>query len=73
METNVGGTDRRVRLVVGALAGLASLGTLGNLVELPAVVSPVLGVVALVMVTTSLTGSCPLYSVLGVRTCPANR
>ena len=70
MAQNVGATDRKVRTAVGAIAGLVSLGILGNAVPLPAVLSPVLGVIALVMLGTAATGTCGLYAVLGVDTCP---
>ena len=69
MRQNVGSLDRTVRIAVGAVAGLVSLTVLGGLVDLPAVVSPVLGVVALAMLGTAVTGTCGLYAVLGVDTC----
>jgi hypothetical protein len=70
MEINVGATDKSVRTVVGALAGVLSLATLGGQLALPALASPVLGLVALVMLGTAATRSCPVYSVLGTSTCP---
>ncbi|MFC7228617.1 DUF2892 domain-containing protein [Salinirubellus salinus] len=73
MERNVGSLDQNVRIVVGALAGLLSLATLGGQVGLPAIASPVLGIVAVVALVTGLSGTCGLYSVLGVSTCPAER
>lgn len=72
MEKNVGSTDRSVRTLIGAVAGLLSLAILANAVSLPEVASPVLGVVAIIMLGTAATGTCGLYSVLGVDTCPAN-
>ena len=71
MEQNVGSLDKTVRIAAGAVAGLLSLAVLGGQVGLPAVASPVLGVVALVMLGTAATGTCGLYSVLGVDTCSA--
>jgi hypothetical protein len=59
-------------MLVGAVAGLLSLGILASAVPLPAIASPVLGVVSILMIGTSLTGSCPVYTVLGVDTCPAS-
>jgi hypothetical protein len=73
MERNVGSLDQNVRIVVGALAGLLSLATLGGQVGLPDVAAPVLGIVAVVALVTGLSGTCGLYSVLGVSTCPAER
>jgi len=72
MATNVGSTDQTVRVALGAIAGLLSLGILADAVPLPSVASPVLGVVALVLLVTGYTGFCGLYSVLGVDTCPAD-
>lgn len=72
MANNVGSMDRKLRTVVGAVVGLLSLAILANAVSLPVVASPVLGVVALVMLGTAATGTCGLYSLLGVDTCPAN-
>jgi hypothetical protein len=70
MAQNVGAMDRQVRTAIGALAGIGSLAVLGNVVSLPSVLSPFLGVLALIMLGTAATGTCGLYSVLGVDTCP---
>ena len=72
MAKNVGSMDRKLRTVVGAIAGVVSLAVLADAVSLPEVASPVLGVVALVMLGTAATGTCGLYSLLGVDTCPAD-
>ncbi|RLM53990.1 DUF2892 domain-containing protein [Halobellus sp. Atlit-31R] len=69
MEKNVGQTDSLARIALGAFAGVISLGLLGELVPGPTILSPVLGVVALVMVGTGVTGFCGLYSLIGVNTC----
>lgn len=69
MAQNVGATDRQLRTALGALAGTGSLAILAKIVSLPEVLSPVLGVVALVMLVTAATGSCGVYSLLGVDTC----
>ena len=69
MNQNVGSTDKTFRTLVGALAGVVSLATLAGAVPLPAIISPVLGVVAIMMLGTALTGTCGLYSILGVDTC----
>jgi hypothetical protein len=70
MVTNVGSTDRKFRIAAGAVAGVASLAVLLGSVPLPAVLSPVLGTVAAVMLVTASVGTCPIYSVLGVDSCP---
>ena len=72
MQQNVGATDKRVRIAFGAVLGIASLGTLGGVVPLPGLAAPVLGLVALMMLGTAATGTCGLYSLLGVDTCPAS-
>ena len=69
MQTNVGATDKRVRTALGAVAGSLSLATLAGVAPLPATAGPVLGIVALAMLGTALTGTCGLYSVLGVDPC----
>ncbi|QGN06565.1 DUF2892 domain-containing protein [Halorhabdus sp. CBA1104] len=69
MEQNVGTTDRQVRTLLGALAGAVSLAILAKVVSLPAILSPILGVVALMMLGTAATGSCGMYSLLGMDTC----
>jgi hypothetical protein len=71
MEQNVGDADKAVRIGAGALAGLVSLGILLGALSLPAVLSPVLGVAAVVLLVTGFTGVCGLYAMLGTNTCPA--
>ncbi|MPM57726.1 hypothetical protein SDC9_104549 [bioreactor metagenome] len=62
MKWNVGGADRALRVIVGlVLIGLAATGTVGWWGWL--------GVVPLV---TGLFRFCPLYTLLGVNTCPLN-
>lgn len=72
MDINVGTTDRSVRTLVGAIAGVLSLVILAGQLGAPALASPVLGVVALIMLGTAATRSCPVYSILGMNTCPRN-
>jgi len=72
MTKNVGAMDAQVRIAVGAVAGTVSLGTLAGAVPLPALAAPVLGVIAIAMLATAATGTCGLYSLLGVNTCPAD-
>lgn len=58
MSTNVGTTDRTLRVLVGvALAATAALGF----------ISP-LGYVGLIPLVTGLVGYCPLYRLTGRRT-----
>jgi hypothetical protein len=65
MTANVGGIDRVLRVVVGVTLIAAALGLFG-----PAYQS-VWGWIGVVPLATALMGWCPLYSVLGIRTCKA--
>lgn len=63
MKTNEGGLDRGIRIVAGlALTGAAVAGVLGPWAYI--------GVIPLL---TGLVGVCPLYSMLGINTCPLER
>jgi hypothetical protein len=61
MKMNVGAVDRMIRGVVGL--GLLSLLFMleGN--------ARLLGLIGIVPLATALAGYCPLYAVLGMRTC----
>ncbi|MFC5279905.1 DUF2892 domain-containing protein [Halorubrum rubrum] len=69
MDKNVGAMDKRVRTAVGAALGVASLATLAGSVPLPAIAAPILGIASLAMLVTAATGTCGLYSLLGIDTC----
>lgn len=57
---NVGGVDRILRIVVGLLLiALAFTGQIGNW-----------GWIGVVPLATGLFRMCPLYSLLGMNTCP---
>ena len=59
-KTNVGGIDRVLRIVAGlVLIGLTLIGTIGPW-----------GWIGVVPLATGLFRSCPLYSLIGVDTCP---
>mgnify|MGYP002735259240 FL=1 len=59
-KTNVGGIDRMLRIVLGlVLIGLVFVGP-----KTP------LGWIGLVPLLTGLMRTCPLYSLLGMNTCP---
>ena len=72
MERNVGSTDKLVRVLLGAVAGVVSLAVLANAVSLPTVLAPVLGVAAVILLVTGLTEFCGLYKLLGLNTCPVD-
>lgn len=63
MKVNEGVIDRSVRVVVGlVLIGLAVTGTVG-----------IWGYIGVIPLVTGALGVCPLYSLLGINTCPASR
>lgn len=65
MPINVGQTDRMIRIVLGVVL-LSLLFVLeGNLRWL--------GLIGLVPLVTGLVRSCPIYSVLGLSSCPLRR
>jgi Protein of unknown function (DUF2892) len=62
MKSNVGGIDRILRILVGiALIALTLTGAIG-----------VWGWIGVVPLATAALGFCPLYTVLGLSTCPVN-
>lgn len=68
MKLNMGTLDRRLRLFLVAPA----LIVIGVLLGPGAILSIVLYALAGVMVATSLVGNCPLYTILGIKTCPTS-
>ena len=64
MKKNVGSIDKIIRLIIGVIAVYAAYTGM--------VASPwnyVLYAVAVIMVATSLMGSCTLFSIFGIGTC----
>ncbi|CUB00464.1 YgaP family membrane protein [Thiomonas bhubaneswarensis] len=63
MKLNVGGIDRILRIVVGiVLIALTLMGTIG-----------VWGWIGIVPLVTGLFKFCPLYSIIGMNTCPMKK
>ena len=63
MKINVGSADRAIRIAAGvALIGLALSGTIG-----------VWGYIGIVPLATGLLRTCPLYTMLGLSTCPLSK
>ncbi|HEY0924406.1 DUF2892 domain-containing protein [Rheinheimera pacifica] len=59
MQANVGGIDKGLRIIAGVtLMTLAATGTIG-----------VWGWLGIVPLLTGLFNFCPLYSLLGIKTC----
>lgn len=65
MTCNVGGIERPIRIVVGILA--LGVGAFAGLPPVATAVALVVGTIALV---TGAIGYCPLWTLLGVNTCP---
>jgi len=64
MKKNVGSFDRILRIVLALLIGyLYYNGTISGVLGI------VLLVVAVVFLLTGLISSCPLYSIVGIKTC----
>ena len=65
MKQNMGSVDRILRIIIAAVFGLLYFN---------GIVTGTWGIVLLVLggvfVLTSLVGSCPLYSMFGINTCP---
>ncbi|MCS6841479.1 MAG: DUF2892 domain-containing protein [Roseiflexus sp.] len=61
---NEGPIDRGVRAVLGLAALVATFTLLNGIWQIVA------GVVAFMLLVTAAVGVCPLYSVLGINTCP---
>lgn len=65
MTCNVGGVERPIRIVAGIV--LLGVGAFAGLPVEGAAIALVLGTVALV---TGAIGYCPLWTLLGLNTCP---
>jgi len=68
MNVNVGTIDRIVRVVLGIVLIAFALGFIGA--GLP---YHWLGWIGVIPLATAAMGNCPLYSVLGMSTCPAKK
>jgi hypothetical protein len=63
MKTNEGTLDRGLRIAAGlALIALAATGVVG-----------LWGYIGVVPLLTGAAGLCPVYTLLGINTCPARR
>jgi len=66
MTSNVGGIERPIRIAVGILA--VAIGAFAGLPPVGTAIAFVVGTIALV---TGAIGYCPVWTVLGINTCPA--
>jgi hypothetical protein len=66
MTCNVGGIERPIRIVVGILA--LGIGAFAGLPPVGTGIALVVGTIALV---TGAIGFCPVWTLLGINTCPA--
>lgn len=71
IETNIGATDRSVRLVVGAALALLGLAGFASLVAVGPTVGTLAVLAGVILVGTALIRTCPIYRILGMDTCPA--
>jgi len=62
MKINVGGIDRVVRVIAGL--GLVAWALMGG---------PIWAWIGVVPLVTGSVGLCPLYSILGMNTCPIRK
>lgn len=62
MPMNIGGTDKVVRILAGLVLLSLVLLLKGN--------ARWFGLIGLVPLVTAFTGFCPLYTLVGVNTCP---
>jgi hypothetical protein len=67
MKTNMGGIDKIIRVIIALLIGVLILTDVVN-----GTLAIVLGIVAVILVLTSLIGFCGLYAVFGIKTCKRN-
>ncbi len=68
MTTNVGSLDRILRIIVGLALIAFALGFIA-----PGAAYAWVGWIGVVPLLTALVGSCPLYSLLGLSTCPVSK
>ncbi|WP_128225185.1 YgaP family membrane protein [Halobacteriaceae archaeon SHR40] len=72
MNRNVGSVDSTLRTAVGAVTGTVSIAILTGTLPFPTGLSPVLGIVAIIMLATATMGTCPIYSMFGIDSCSYN-
>lgn len=69
MKKNVGSYDRIIRIGIAAAAAYLVISETVALSSFPGIA---LTVVAGIMLVTSIAGTCPIYSIVGLSTCPVD-
>lgn len=70
MTTNVGTIDRVFRLILGIILLVAPF--ISGMALFDSTIVTAISVIAgIVMLVTSLTRTCPIYSIFGIKTCKA--
>jgi hypothetical protein len=68
MKSNIGATDRLIRIVVGLVLAAVGLATLGGLLEFGTAVGALLTLLGVVFTATGLVRVCLLYRLFGLDT-----
>lgn len=68
MESNIGATDRQIRIVAGLVLAAVGLATLGGFLDFGTAVGAVLTVLGGVLTATGLVRVCLLYRLFGLDT-----
>jgi hypothetical protein len=68
MKQNMGNADRIIRVLVAAVIAILYINN-----TITGTLAYVLLAIGGIFVLTSLVGSCPLYSLFGITTCPAKK
>lgn len=68
MKKNMGNTDRIIRVLVAAVIAILYINN-----TITGTLAYILLAVSGIFVLTSLVGSCPLYSLFGINSCPVKK
>ncbi len=68
MTKNMGSADKTIRLAIAAV-----IAVLFFMNVIPGTLGIVLLVVAIIFAATSFVSFCPIYAVLGIKTCPVEK
>lgn len=68
MTKNMGNTDKLIRLIFAA-----TIGVLYYTGAISGTLAIILGIFAVIFALTSLVSFCPLYTLVGINTCPAKK